>query len=450
MGDAPAAKEGKKSGWFRTLGGACGGLLSGALMMYASPLIDKYVKPAKPVANFRFETQGTTVTFHNISIGATEGWWDFGDGTALEPASPQQTTLSHVYPNAGDYTVKLSVRNLLGDQDDRATPLHLSETKVETPTIDSFTVEPIDPYHYAPATFRVKGKVKGAQLCFLDAGDERTPIILNEDAQMNQEHFITLDKPGGYVVQLVAVNGPQYTLKSDIAQVNVTPRNLITAALTVEGRAVRVENRQTTYNFAQTFSAQERDDRSPVNLTMPAPSNWAIQSVRLASNSQPTLACPKVLEAAISATPECRGAHNLRLQLSSDQRSLHLTGDLVKDASLLKWKTPLPSLLLPVTVTQERRTPSTCAPVTLMAHLGAPSSVILPIPPARSDFVEVNRTYQIDLQYNGQSVWHGSHLPTGQGVLLTIGKRQLLFSTTLTGDQIRLDLRDAPAGNHAN
>src|SRR5258708_19076920 len=43
MGDTPAECGTKKLGWLKTIGGALRGLLSGAIMLYASPLIDKFV-----------------------------------------------------------------------------------------------------------------------------------------------------------------------------------------------------------------------------------------------------------------------------------------------------------------------------------------------------------------------------------------------------------------------
>src|SRR6266852_8634344 len=87
MGDKQESPAEAKNGfgWLKAVGGGIGGLVSGAIMMYASPLVDKFVKPPKPVANFEKLIDGTTITFHNRSTGATDGWWDFGDGTALEP-----------------------------------------------------------------------------------------------------------------------------------------------------------------------------------------------------------------------------------------------------------------------------------------------------------------------------------------------------------------------------
>ena len=64
----------KRVGWFKAAIGAMVGLMSGAVGMYVSPLIDRVVKPSKPLANFAVETDGLTATFHNRYAG--EGWWD--------------------------------------------------------------------------------------------------------------------------------------------------------------------------------------------------------------------------------------------------------------------------------------------------------------------------------------------------------------------------------------
>jgi PKD repeat protein len=71
----------------------------------------------KPLANFAVDQQGGyTVTFTNLTMGAvTNIVWDFGDG------SPTGTAfhLSHVYTNAGTYTVSLNVEGA-GGSDNRA------------------------------------------------------------------------------------------------------------------------------------------------------------------------------------------------------------------------------------------------------------------------------------------------------------------------------------------
>src|SRR5438067_9103208 len=118
MADAAKKEESKTFGWIRGAIGAFAGLLSGAAVMYLSPLVDRVVKPPRPLANFAVETDGLTATFHNRFAG--EGWWDFGDGSPLEPAVAQDASISHTYSKAGTFTAKLMVRNYIGDEHERS------------------------------------------------------------------------------------------------------------------------------------------------------------------------------------------------------------------------------------------------------------------------------------------------------------------------------------------
>src|SRR5262249_9670302 len=157
-------------------------------------------KPAKPVANFAVDHEGLTVTFHNRSSGGTEGWWDFGDGAPLEPLSPQQDILTHTYSAPGDYTAKLMLRNLLGQESERPVTIHLDAPKSDPPAILSLDVVPVSAGAYAPATFRVISKAKNTQLCIWDVGDDR-PLEISTDSPENQERLVTFPKPGGYVIK---------------------------------------------------------------------------------------------------------------------------------------------------------------------------------------------------------------------------------------------------------
>lgn len=61
---------------------------------------------APPVAEFTFQVSGLTVLFADASTGNPTSWqWDFGDG---EGVSGRKTT-QHTYPQAGTYTVSLTV-----------------------------------------------------------------------------------------------------------------------------------------------------------------------------------------------------------------------------------------------------------------------------------------------------------------------------------------------------
>src|SRR5437899_790411 len=75
---APTTTASKLSGWFKAVLGGVAGIMSGAFMMYFSPLLDKVVKPAKPVANFAVDVSGMSVTFYKqggymIKMAAVNG-----------------------------------------------------------------------------------------------------------------------------------------------------------------------------------------------------------------------------------------------------------------------------------------------------------------------------------------------------------------------------------------
>ncbi len=87
-------------GWIKTLLGTLGGLVSGAALTYVTPLVDRAVKPPPPVANFKVDCDGFSARFQNLSTGG-QGWWDFGDGTPLEPVLPDVPYVPHTYAHAG-------------------------------------------------------------------------------------------------------------------------------------------------------------------------------------------------------------------------------------------------------------------------------------------------------------------------------------------------------------
>jgi hypothetical protein len=128
----------KKGGWWKGILGAVGGMLSGVVVMYLTPWVDKVVKPPAPVANFSVEYDGATAQFQNQSQPRGEGWWDFGDGSPLVPVSTDTEFLKHTYPRPGDYNVKLAIHNVLGEANDRSVPIHIDgPTALNKPQVAS-------------------------------------------------------------------------------------------------------------------------------------------------------------------------------------------------------------------------------------------------------------------------------------------------------------------------
>ncbi|HEY1859925.1 MAG TPA: PKD domain-containing protein [Gemmataceae bacterium] len=450
MGDkqeSPA--EAKKGfGWLKAVGGAMGGLLSGAIMMYASPLVDKFVKPAKPVANFEKLIDGTTITFHNRSTGATDGWWDFGDGSALEPFSPHQETVTHTFTSHGDYTVKLSLHNLVGEQDERTVPLHIdsNQAAAAAPTIDQLEVIPVSPGSYVPATFRIVCKVKNAQTCIWDVGDERPWEIINESLD-KQERLVTFDKPGGYEIRMVAVSGTQFATKSDIAQVNCCPKEMITAVLTTTDQANRVETLPMPYTFAKNFPPDVKDSVHSFDYQALARPGYEISDVHLGTTSNQGAGMQGKTDMPFDPPQGCNGVRNLHLQIAADRRSVHLTGEMAKESSFGQRNAPLPKLLVPVVLTQEKKSVVARPAVPVAAAMTIPGAAMLTLPPVPAEWTDVKRQVRVELRYGDQVLWHDSQLPRNAPVKLASGT--YVLTATPKGNQIRLDLLK-PSGAAGN
>jgi hypothetical protein len=445
--ETPPAETKKGFGWFKAIGGGLGGLLSGAIMMYATPLVDKFVKPTKPVANFEKANEGTTVTFHNRTTGAGEGWWDFGDGSALEPYTPNQDTLTHTYTHPGDYAVKLTVRNLYGDESDRTVSIHVDpQQAVGPPGIDDFRIEPVSADSYAPATFRIVSKVKNAQFCIWDLGDDR-PIEITSAALENQDRLVTFDKPGGYQVKMVAFNGMQHVEKNDIVQVACCPKGMVTAILSTTDQATHVETLSIEFTFCESYPPRATEGLFHVDRQAPAKPGYEITDVRLGSANGQAPRLQGKPEMAFDAPSACRGAKNLKVQLASDRRSVHLIGDLVKDDSLMKVNAPLPHLVVPVVIEEQKKTPVTRAAVPVAGTLTAPGSALLALPPVPADWIDTKRQVQLELRVGDQMVWHDSHLP--KNALVTLPAGRFLLTATPQGSQMRVDLTKATGGGVA-
>ena len=65
---------GKLSGWVKAMLTSVLGIMSGAALMYLTPLVNNVIKPAKPVPNFAQQTNNLTVTFNNRSTGGRPGF----------------------------------------------------------------------------------------------------------------------------------------------------------------------------------------------------------------------------------------------------------------------------------------------------------------------------------------------------------------------------------------
>jgi PKD repeat protein len=439
-------KGSKVTSWFKTILGALTGLLSGAVMMYLSPLLEKAIKPAKPVANFSYDADQLTVTFHNRSIGGSQGWWDFGDGSALELISAKQDTVTHTYATPAEYTAKLTLRNRIGEESDRSVSVKLGQVASAPPVVEAVDVVPISPDAYAPATFKVSSRVKNAQLCIWDIGDDR-PLEISSDVAGPIEKLVTFKKPGGYVIKLVATNGTQAKEHSEIVYVNEPPTGAISAVLTVSETATRVESLEREYTFGISFPEEVNESRYRFEKQARARQGYEIVDVRVKTNrgEEPRLGTKPALFID-PALLDNNSGRNLSLKLINNRRAVQLSGELIKETAWNKRQEPPPAALVPVVLIEQRRSQATRPATSVTATLTVPGTATLGMPPVPQGWVDMQRQMRLALQDGDRVLWQDSQMPRGQSI--TINGKNYLLSAVTAGEQVRVTL--TPASSASN
>ena len=159
--------------------------------------------PPLPVANFSITPASgyvpLTVHFINRTTGKVDSWaWDFGDNSTSTEANP-----SHVYTQAGNYTVTLRATNLSGTN----TKASVTPIVVTLPAVN-FSATPAS--GYAPLTVqfinRTAGKVDSWVWDFGDgnASTEKSPTHVYTQVG-NYTVKLTATNPGGTSVKIGAV-----------------------------------------------------------------------------------------------------------------------------------------------------------------------------------------------------------------------------------------------------
>lgn len=419
---------GKVPGWMKGMVGGMAGLLSGAIMMYVTGFVNTVIKPAKPIANFAVDHQGLSVTFHNRSNTGDSGWWDFGDGSPLEPATSKTESVAHTYPKPGTYTAKLSLRNLLNEESDRTVAIDLTEGPAnETPEIATFYAVPVSRGSYAPATFRLVSRVKSTQLLVWDFGDER-PFEVDAEPGNDHERLVTFQKPGGWVVKLAAVNGRQVVEKSEVVCVDVAPENSVTAFLTVTEEASKREQIEDSISLTESFLATNKADKQSIARQVPVRQGFDITDAKLEVIAGQT------------------NVRDLKIQVAADRKSALLSGELVRPAAgVFSKQKNLPTLTLKVVLTEEKKTPVKRPPVQVTTTLKVPGTGYLAMPPVPAGWVDVRYQMRLELRDGNTIIWPESQLPRNASI--TVNGRSCTLSAVQASDQqVRIDLVDSRPG----
>jgi PKD repeat protein len=423
MAEKEEEEGGKKKGggWIKAILGTVGGLCSGAVVMYLSAWVDKAVKPAKPVPNFRVEHEGCTVHLQNLSPGFN-GWWDFGDGSELVPANADNDSVTHKYDHPGDYTVKLSLTNLLGEDADRTVALHIDDApEAQQPKIVSLQAVRVSLGAGAPAAFKVTAKTENAPLCIWDVGDNR-PMEVVSDGTASLERVVMFEKPGNYVIKLAAVNDNVVAQATAPVAVQDAPAGSVSVVLTTTDSGTSVKTRTVPCTFSNTFRPDAKGDVCPLSgCELRAASSadrspdWVIRDVRLTAAGGKQWSLADKTDAPIDAAAMgVQSARNLRLQLSPDRKSVHLTGELVRPAG--KTGGPPPSMVLQGEMIEEQRKSMTHAapmPATLVVPApGQTTTQAAPLPPVPAEWVDVQtRKIQLAVRDGTSVVAQGVAVP---------------------------------------
>jgi PKD repeat protein len=422
MADQAPTKTARMSGWLKTVICTVIGIFSGAVVMYFTQFIDTLIKPAKPLANFGIEHQGLTVTFVNRSTGAVSGWWDFGDGTPLEPVDLAKNTITHAYPQPGSYTAKLSLSNFLNEQSERTVNVQIDTAAAPVPVIESLEATPLSPESYAPATFRVSAKVKNAELCIYDFGGKHAMKVLTDPANA-PDQIVMFRTPGPHTVKLLAVAGKKTIQLQQVVNVKPAARGMASAILTVTDQATQVEKLTVTETVGENFPANTTASVAKFDRQIQARAGFTMTDAKLLPYTN-------------------ANARNLRLEVAQDRKSVRLTGELVRPVGAFGRKGPPPSLVVQVAMVQEQQSPASRAPIQLAASLTVPGTATIPLPPLPANWINVRRAVQLQVQDENKVVWQEAQLPNGSAVTI-LNKPCRLTATVVGNSQIRVDLVEA-------
>ncbi len=432
-----SGKGGFLGGLIKTAFTSVFALVSGATLMYVTPLFNNAIKPAKPIANFSCQVEGLSATFTNRSTNAAQGWWDFGDGSALEPFSPKQDLIKHVYPKAGNYAVKLSLQNLIGEDGDRSVNVAVDPNSAPTPTIESFVVLPLTPGGCAPAAYQIKAKIKNADRCIWALGESKS-LEISDDVAAQQDRYVTFDEPGMYTIRLIAANGKQTVEQSKVVTVGWSERTDAMAKLRVSYEVVQVDRKPFTMFCKPDLNTGAKGDTIPFVVERFLPRVWQdyqIVSAEFASKD-------------FSKEP----VKDLKLAIAPEKNKIKITGEYVKTKSFLSrapnsWDGAEVKL-----VVEKRSAPTQKQCNTMPMPLNVPGSTSIPIESLNDGWQITKRSLNLEVWDGKKLVWSGDRMPSN--AVLQVKNRAVRVNAREQNNQIVLDVVDAatrpalaPVGN---
>lgn len=425
--NAAAVKEAGShvKSWIKTTIGAFFGLLSGAVVMWFSPLIDHFVKPAKPIANFSFQADGLNVTFENRSSSAEKASWDFGDGSPLEFIPGNSTTIAHAYKKPGKYTVKLSVRNIVDEVNERVTLVDLDDAGKTPgllrangakelpprPEIYDLSARPLARKSpaYAPATFVCDANVDNAQHVIWDFGDGQG-MQYGEMSRM-----CTFDKPGSYQIRLAVFNGKLKDERVETITVEAPPVNALQFIVRTveEGRVVAGNSREKVFSRTEAISPK---------------TTGGTLSVREQAAPGARIVRAEILE------NDSKDVKDVVCFISEDRQSLTVSGTIVAPLKLPSGQQPMALLSAKVRIVERTTSDRHSESDKQVMTINVPGQLQLRFPLSATEVKEMKRKYKVELRQGEKQLWKGDELP--QDIPIQLGGKTYRVSAVAKDNTI--------------
>jgi len=426
MSDEAAKKgiTGHVGGWIKGVLGLFVGVGSGVVVMYSNAIVNSVVKPTRPVANFAVSAEGLTVTCQNHASGDS-GWWDFGDGSTLDPFDAGQQSQTHTYAKLGTYSVKLTVRNFMMEENERAVPVDLTTPpKTLPPEISALKVEALGNSAVAPAGFRISGDVQNAERLIFDLGGDSLPVVETQSGR--SEKFVVFDKPGVQTIRLMGLTGTTAVKREAIVNVSQAPLGAVSVVVKVTDSGTQVEKRTTSPTVA-----------------IPLPKKGEARFERpVAAEPGFTIADLKVgkLDAAV--------VKNVKFEMQPDRTAGKLVGDWAATGDALGKAAKNADVMVPLTVMLERVTPVTLPTETLSAVVNASGqATTIGLPPRRLGLQSPKRKLALEIARvapDGSVDVLASEAdlkPDWKGVSVSRPGIGFAFGAILKGDQLQLQMQ---------
>jgi PKD repeat protein len=427
---ADSVKSGGIGSWIKAGITSVFGLLSGAALMYLTPLVNNAVKPPEPVANFGFQAQGLAVTFQNRATNATDGWWDFGDGSALEQFAPKQETIAHAFPKPGPYQVKLSLTNLFNEKSERTVTVNVDNTNAASPEIVQFEAIQQSPAMTAPAVFRLVATVKNADtLVWTFEGSK--PIEVSSETAGVQERWVTVTDPGYYTFRLAAAGGKHTVEKATAPQFVSLAQNgnppMATVTVTYL-EAIQVDRKENVpFNVMLVWNSDCKDTLCPCVAERAALPGYQIVKAEISGNVKDSL---------------MRGAPTV--EIAADKSKVVVKGEMVRPSNLLSHIHVNPRFSVPIKVTMEKRSGAAPKAFELPMCVNVPGQTKIPLPALSGNWQATKRQVALNLKEGDRAVWSGTDMPNNRQIQLK--GRPVYISGMVQDNQVVLTVTDSRVG----